>query len=106
VPRDRSDRLHKYRASGNNMQEAGEVVANLISGVRAVETSQDFIAKRWWEVYREVLGQPYDWDTLPPRHREAVAVACRAIVESLRAAGKEAGERTKAAGPAVRCPSL
>jgi len=99
-------RSHKYRAYSNNMQEAAEVVANLIPGVSAVEASCDLIAKQWWEVYREVLGQPYDWDTLPPRHREAVALACRAIVQSLRAGGKEAGERTKAAGPAVRCPSL
>lgn len=81
-------------------------MANLISGVRAVETYHDSIAKRWWEVYREVLGQPYDWDTLPPRHREAVALACRAIVESLRAGVKDPGEWTKAAGPAAQRPAL
>ncbi|MDI6895545.1 MAG: hypothetical protein AB1503_05170 [Bacillota bacterium] len=62
-----------------------------------MQTSHDLIAKQWWEVYREVLGQPYDWDTLPPRHREAVALACRAIVESVQAGGKEPGEWTKAA---------
>lgn len=54
-----------------------------------MENAQDLIAKRWWEIYREALGEPYDWDTLPPQHREAVAVACRTIVQSMKGREKE-----------------
>lgn len=78
------------------MQEVGEDVANLISGGRGMESLHDWIAKQWWEVYREALGQPYDWDTLPPQHREAVAVACKTIMGSMQARGREPGEWTKA----------
>lgn len=71
-----------------------------------MESSYDLIAKQWWEVYREVLGQPYDWDTLPPRHREAVVLACRAIVESMQAGGKEplTGPRPACCSPVTRSP--